>query len=1331
LATTTATRFCQSFIQIARYRQSIVGLAVAMLLFLAAIPGAIAQDTGPQKGDAFVTRFSGTRDVATDTGTLRSVIDLEGIVGTMIGLRSPGAPGNGSRVDLAELAPSVTAGQVGQVFGIAFDDAQPPNIYLIATAAFGLHRTADNSAWLPGMWGEGGGPGTVWKLNAANGYAPEIFADISLSGRPNSAAGLGNIAFDPWNRQFYVSDLETGMIHRLRASDGADLGQFDHGTASVHFVDAASGEPGSRAAVAFDPDSAPAFDNCTFGPFDSSPQCWNLADFRRRVWGLGVRRDDATGAVRLYYASWGGQGFGNPDFTNAAQEEKANAIWSVAIAENGEFDPADIRLEFTLPAFFAHEADIARAGKSQPVSDIAFGRIGAKDVMLMAERGGMLNRGAASNDSFTQANESRIMRYELDDAGIWQLAGRYDIGFYDRKNEGPPFVRAGASGGVSFGFGYTPDGTLDEDQSDGFVWATGGHLCSPLGPCADEATGQDSDTTDIAGLEGTPSSAYEAVAPLDIMQPYPEPGPAYLPTGLHQSYLVAAAENSSPGDMGDVEVYAPVQAPVQAPEGVPSAWMPPGWTPSPDYPPLTEWAPPPGWQPPPDWGPPPGWQPPPWWGNPLFPPPIPIDEPELALIKLPGFAGNLPAGAGAFQVCEPGKLCSFLIRIVNNGPAPYVGPLKFEDPLLAGWSYVSSTGPGSCQQVGVAVTCSVGQVTLAAGQSVDWTINLQLAASAANVSQIQNCAAIDWQGAPGDGNPANDKDCMFVNLKPGTPDLLIAKTGPAQCQRGSGCTYQIMVSNLGPGIHKGPVAVTERNFQFAGLKLKSYSPQTAWSCADGTIGKIICKHPAMDLLPGASLPVLTLTVDLPSNLPPILDALKDCAKITSSQGDPNTTNDESCITTPLKANFDLRVWKKGPAKCKRGAACTYEIWVRNVGSSPYQGGIVIDESNFKFAGLKLANYSPHPPWSCKDNGLGKIRCEYPSVLLPPGSLLFPLKLSVAFPSGLPDLLTHMKDCATVLYKGGKPDANPANDKACVTVELEKAPTTITGHVDWALALSELAQPWCWFTNCTTYEFLINNRGPDAYEEPMELRVEMPEGSAYTGMTPTRAAKACSGSDWSCVVEGNEIVCKPRACRLNGNETVGLKFDLRLLPNPPASPPPPGTTKTVCGTLTWLAPPASGDTIEQTPRQHTERVCGWTEIRGPVQEQVTPPPPLPTPRPKPELRCDNGNVVGGQCQCRRGWRLQVLGPNAYRCVPPPQPPRVRCDNGNVVGGQCQCRRGWRLQVLGPNAYRCVRPPQPPRIQRPAQPQLKMVPGQIICPRGTKWVEKYKKCLPIVQ
>ena len=398
---------------------NVAGAAAALFVVVAA-PGQAVGQQALQPGEAFVTKFSGT---TTDAG--RMVIDLAGTVGTAIDLRAPGFPADGRHwLDEPHLF-SVTAGDVGQVFGVTLDDASPPNIYLTATSAFGLHRNADNSDWLPGMWGPGGGPGTVYRLTAANHYLPEIFTEITLDGRANSGAALGNIAFDRQHHQLFVSDLETGMIHRVALADGADLGRYDHGvTGRGNFVDAVSGANLSLAPVDFDPATSAHVADCPSGDFARTPSCWNFADFRRRVWGLDVRQESAGGPVRLYYAVWGSQGFGNPDWPTAGEDQQ-NSVWSVAIADDGRFDPSSVRREFFLPEFFRSPAEIARAGISNPVADIAFPKLGSQNVMLVAERGGVRNLGLSADAAFAYPDEARVLRYERD--GEWALAAGWPL----------------------------------------------------------------------------------------------------------------------------------------------------------------------------------------------------------------------------------------------------------------------------------------------------------------------------------------------------------------------------------------------------------------------------------------------------------------------------------------------------------------------------------------------------------------------------------------------------------------------------------------------------------------------------------------------------------------------------------------------------------------------------------------------------------------------------------------------------------------------------------------------------------------------------------------
>jgi hypothetical protein len=507
----------------------------------------LAQDGAIRPGEAYVTRFSGTRPGQGGA----PVIDPNGTVGSIIDVREPGKPPLGQHwIDEPQRKP-VTAGQVGQVFGVTLDDASPPNVYLTATSAFGLHRAGAN--WMPGMWGEGGGPGAVYRLDASTGYAPRIFSQITLNGRPNSGAALGNIAYDRTNKQLFVSDLETGMIHRVRAADGGDLGFYDHGVQGrasfTNVVD--EGKRTSLPPIAFDPSSRARLTDCP-SRFDNNPQCWNLAASGRRVWGVGVRRDAVKKETRLYYAVWSSPAFGQTGWNQASDDEKRNSVWSVRLGPDGGFDPADVRRELILPDFFVKPQDIARAGYSQPVSDIAFAECGQRPVMLVAERGGIRNLGLAAQNPFANPHEARALRYELDEKGAWQAVGRYDVGFYDRSKDGAPFMRANCSGGIAFGLGYdTNSWVADQGKPDQFVWMTGDSLCSPEGPCNLGNTGQPAagedpqqaslqggDTSEVHGIQGLAETAFEEVAPESAFANAPPTDETAAAAGPNQAYLI-------------------------------------------------------------------------------------------------------------------------------------------------------------------------------------------------------------------------------------------------------------------------------------------------------------------------------------------------------------------------------------------------------------------------------------------------------------------------------------------------------------------------------------------------------------------------------------------------------------------------------------------------------------------------------------------------------------------------------------------------------------------------------------------------------------------------
>lgn len=554
------------------------------------IEPAAAQQDLLRPGEAFATRFSGTASVNGPDGKPLVVIDPAGTVGSIVDLRAPGRPPAGEHWVDEPQRRNVTAREVGQVFGVALDAASPPNIYLAATAAFGLHRSPDNSQWMDGMWGAGGGPGTIYRLDREAGYQPRVFATVTLNGRPNSGPGLGNIAFDKWNQQLFVSDLETGMIHRLRAADGTDLGFYDHGTQGrAGFLDVVRAQPGSLPPIPFDPASQPRINDCATGKFDNSPECWNVAASGRRVWGLAAWKHPMTGETRLYYSVWSSPAFGDPNWAASGDDsEKRNSIWSVRLGPDGGFVVSDIRREFLMPDFFRDPAVIARSGHSSPVSDITFPECGGAGLMLLGERGGIRNLGLDADNPFAAPHESRAFRVGLSQQGGWRIIGRYDVGFYNRRLDGEPYVRANCAGGVAFGPSYSPAGMADLGRPDQFAWILGDALCSVDGPCNSSARVQpgpgpqpqapqtvsdqplDPDDAEVHGLQGMPVDLFSPITP--------PPNANDQAAGVDQAYLIDIDINvDSSGaiipdsllrndatKIGDVAVYQICDAPAGA-----------------------------------------------------------------------------------------------------------------------------------------------------------------------------------------------------------------------------------------------------------------------------------------------------------------------------------------------------------------------------------------------------------------------------------------------------------------------------------------------------------------------------------------------------------------------------------------------------------------------------------------------------------------------------------------------------------------------------------------------------------------------------------------------
>ncbi len=281
------------------------------------------------------------------------------------------------------------AANLGEVFGIALDDATPPNIYVTATS---IH------------YGNGRGPGGhggVYRLSGTT-YGISVFQDFTTSTQPVGSVSLGNICFDREHKQFFVTDLDHGLIRRL-SSTGAELTTggtpYDHGVTG-------------RANI-----SLPGIPDASGAPGD-------LTRSGRRVFGLQTYKS------RLYYSVW---------YSAVAGGSATNEVWSVGLQSNG--DPivsgaAGPRKEFALQGLTPFSQ---YAGSEPVITDIAFSESGT---MLIGERSICFSNPL---DLASGSHAARAIEYTFNGT-TWVHANTLQVGAVVGANNG----RVNSAGGVDY-----------------------------------------------------------------------------------------------------------------------------------------------------------------------------------------------------------------------------------------------------------------------------------------------------------------------------------------------------------------------------------------------------------------------------------------------------------------------------------------------------------------------------------------------------------------------------------------------------------------------------------------------------------------------------------------------------------------------------------------------------------------------------------------------------------------------------------------------------------------------------------------------------------------
>ncbi|MEQ1941129.1 hypothetical protein ABMA32_01765 [Mesorhizobium sp. VNQ89] len=163
------------------------------------------------------------------------------------------------------------------------------------------------------------------------------------------------------------------------------------------------------------------------------------------------------------------------------------------------------------------------------------------------------------------------------------------------------------------------------------------------------------------------------------------------------------------------------------------------------------------------------------------------------------------------RVCSADGVCTFNIRVFNNGTEPYVGPLTVIDEYPTGVPASSTFGPTppwTCAPIsGGRFQCDHPGVNLAPGAFIPIGVRAVVGPDYQG-DLIRNCAEVN--GIEGEANLENNRACAEMRIpgrEPKRPDIRVEKTGDKECRAGQPCTFEITITNAGTADFNGPMRI--------------------------------------------------------------------------------------------------------------------------------------------------------------------------------------------------------------------------------------------------------------------------------------------------------------------------------------------------------------------------------------------------------------------------------------------------------------------------------------------------------------------------------------------
>jgi len=418
-----------------------------------------------------------------------------------------------------------------------------------------------------------------------------------------------------------------------------------------------------------------------------------------------------------------------------------------------------------------------------------------------------------------------------------------------------------------------------------------------------------------------------------------------------------------------------------------------------------------------------------------------------------------------------GQPASYAIVVTNSGGTPTSSPIVIADTLPAGVTLATVDGANWTCTGTTALSCTFGG-TLAAGASTTLTLNVDVAASAANGD---NTATASGGGDPGCPAAARCVGTVVVPVALAADIAVLKTVDNAAPNVGEQVTFTIVASNLGPNDATG-VAVTD-SLPF-GMSLVSAMPSAGtFDPASGlwTIG---------NLADGASQ-TLTLTVSVD-----VAGALTNHVVVSASdQLDPDTSNNSAAAAVNVAPSADIGLLKTvDDAVPNVGSDVTYTLTATNHGPSDATGIEITDNLP---TGVSFANAVPSQGSYDNASGVWIV-----------GALANGASATLAITVHV-DQAGSITNTATITHED-QFDPNPTNNSSGTTINGQSADLAVTKTVD--NAAPDVGEN-------VVFTITVHNNGPsDAIG--VVLTDQLPATLSFVSATPSQGSYTSASGQWA-------------------------------------------------------------------------------------------------------------------------------------------------------------------------------------------------------------------------